>query len=140
MSGVTRESLLSAGVATVDVSKILGSDLSEREVGHILIRPEVGEQMVLGYDADVPLVVDAGQVLALDGTCRLVNSTVAAFVDMLRRYGEYVLEVADASNDEACARIARQAVNEMRCLDPVAFAKDDNYWPIVCAQMIEGNL
>lgn len=85
MSRLTKEDLLNAGVANADLSKIVDPHLSEREVGHILIRPEGGERLVLGYDANVPLVVEAGQVVALDGTRRLVNSTVAAFVDVIGR-------------------------------------------------------
>ena len=51
-----------------------------------------------------------------------------------------MLKVVGAANDEEGARLAREAVDEMQCLDPVAFEKDVNYWPIVCAQMLEGNL
>jgi len=96
--------------------------------------------LVLGYDANVPLVVDAGEVLALDGTRRPVNATVAAFVDVLGRYAEYVLNVVDAADAEEGARLARQAVAEMRRIDPAAFETEDSYWSIVCGQMLAGNL
>jgi len=140
MSGLTRALLLNAGVTSADVPKVLASKLLDREVGHLLMRPEVGEQLVLGYDANVPLVVDAGQVLALDGTRRPVNATVAAFVDVLGRYAEYVLNVVDAAGAEEGTRLARQAVAEMRRIDPAAFETADSYWSIVCEQMLAGNL
>jgi hypothetical protein len=140
MEKLTKEYLVAAGVPEVDAVKVLSADLSDRQVGHLLIRAEVADYPVLAYDADVALVIDGGRVVALDGTHRVVNSTAVAFLQVLGRYQQYVQEVVGITNDEEGEQVAIRAADEMRLLDPSAFEDESQYWPIVCAQMIEGNL
>lgn len=140
MSRLTKERLLAAGATEVDAVRAAEYDWPECQVGHLLVQVEAGERLVLAYDADVPLVLDGGRVMALDGSQRLVNTNVSGFIDVLARYQRYVREVLEAVGDVEGERIARCAAREMACLDPAAFADDRGYWPVVCAQMIEGNL
>jgi hypothetical protein len=137
---LTIEDLVGAGVGEADAGDIVRLGLPVGRVGHLLCQPRQGDLLVLAYDADVPLVVEGGQVLAVDGTDRLVNTSVKAFVSVVERYARYVDEVVQSSSEDEGERIAQEAASEMKELDPIAFATDVGYWPIVCTQMVEGHL
>ncbi|MAT24607.1 MAG: hypothetical protein CMN29_06485 [Sandaracinus sp.] len=131
---LTIEQLVSKGVEREEAE---GLRLPEGPVGHLECRPgERDGELVLAFDAHVPLVVREGQVRALDGTERLVNTKVARFAAMVERYGAYVARVRDAEGEA----IAREAAREMEEIDPEAFREPTAYWLIITDQMIEGNL
>ena len=140
VSRLTKERLIAAGAPEADAARASDHDWREREIGHLLVRVETAEHLVLAYDAGVPLVVDAGRVTALEDPPRLVNSSVCAFIDVLCRYQQYVEEVLSVASEPGGERTAQLAARDMERLDPRAFEQDFNYWPVVCAQMIEGNL
>ena len=137
---MTKAVLMQAGVREQDADFVLRNGIPEGEVGHLLVRPEVGDALVLAVDGPVPLRVERGQVLPDDGTARLVNETIVGFILVLERYGRYVNEVLQATSEREGEEIAIQAVEDMKRIDPGAFEDPNSYWPIVCAQMVDGNL
>ena len=132
--------LRTVGVEEDEAARLASQGLPKGEVGHLLCRPELGDNVVLAYDADVPLVVRDGRVNALDGSDRLVNTSASAFCAVVERFARYAKEVVNATSEEDGQRMARIAVSEMEALDAPAFESETSYWPIVCEQMIEGNL
>lgn len=140
MVHLVKEQLVAAGASEADAATAAAMEYPRGMVGHLDTQTDGDDELVLAYDATVPLVVRGGQVLALDGTQRLVNSTVTAFLRVLARYGRYVNEVSRVTGDEDGERLAIEAAEDMHKIDPPAFDSDALYWPIVCAQMIEGNL
>ncbi len=140
MSHLLKEQLVAAGATEADAVNAAAMEYPTGMVGHLDVQTDGDEELVIAYDGTVPLVVRDGQVLALDGTQRLVNSNVTTFLRVLARYRQYVNEVSRVGSDEDGERLAIEAAEDMRKLDPPAFDSDTAYWPIVCAQMIEGNL
>lgn len=128
-----------SGVPRVDALTLAREGLPSGEIGHLWCQPKQDGELTLAFDADVPLVVRGGRVFALDGTDRLVNSTVLGFVRTVERYDRYVREVVGLDDSEG-ERVAIEAQADMRGIDHAAFADEDSYWPIVCEQMVEGNL
>jgi|GEM_PF-6193468 len=138
VSIIALETLVAAGVAEPDAREIISVGLPSGSVGHLECRPQLVEGvLVLAYDSDVPLVVRAGEVRALDAVERLVNTNVEAFCRMVERYDDYRRAVR---SEEDADKIAINAAFAMSKIDPRAFADGDSYWPIVCEQMRDGNL
>lgn len=137
---VSVDALVAAGVDVREAMELSRLGLPVGQVGFLLCEPKEGDPLVLAYDSDYPLVVRNGQVWDLEETIeRLVNTSVTAFIAVLERYERYGHEVRDRSDDEGDL-IARRAASDMKKLDPGAFAPVDAYWPIICDQMIDGNL
>lgn len=138
---IDENALIAAGVPRTEASELLTLGLPVGDIGHLECRPIlVSGSLVLAYDNDVPLVVSQGQVRAKDGTDRLVNTSVVAFARTVNQYATYVDEVRAAKGESHAEEIAAMHTSAMKHLDPAAFQLDDSYWPIVCAQMLEGNL
>ena len=138
-TSITVNMLQLSGVSSSDANELARSGLPFGEIGHLLCHPKQGTELTLAFDADVPLVVRAGQVIALDGTDRLVNSSAVRFVRTVERYERYVHDVVGLDDAEG-ERVAISAQADMRGIDGAAFADERAYWPIVCEQMVAGNL
>ena len=135
-----KAALVAGGVSEGDADFVVRVGIPEGQVGHLIVQPEVDDAVVLAVDGSVPLVVEAGRVVARDGTNRLVNTSVPRFVSMVARYKQYVDEVLRIDTNDEGERVAREATEDMRDIDPTAFENSTSYWPIICAQMVEGNL
>lgn len=135
-----RAQLIAHGCTETDATNAATTDYPTGNIGHLDVRVELDDELRLAHDSHVPLVVRDGAVIALDGTDRFVNSSVDAFFRTLVRYKKYVDAVVAAATDAEGEQLAFGAAEDMRSLDPEAFNDDNFYWPIICSQMIDGNL
>ena len=137
--------LTELSISKQDLDYLCGSGLDVGNFGIIEIYSEFekNEGVVLGYDSDVQIVcLENGEgIFSLEeGKRRFVNSSVKQFSLTIRSFLKYCELVEYAENDEDALNIVNSTINEMKKIDEEAWSDENNYWPIVGQQMIEGNL
>ncbi len=104
---------------------------------------EFNKGIILAYDSDVPIVCSelGDGVFALeDSMNRFVNSSAETFCLSIKRFKLYCEQVEDIDDEDEALQIVYSAISDMKAIDESAWSNDNNYWPIVGQQMIEGNL
>lgn len=142
----SEQALQALGIGEDDRRVLAGEGLPVGDIGFLQLgaEPEQGRQCaILAWDGDVPICcyADGAGVFSLEhGRRRRVNTSARTFAATLELFARYCSEVAEIDDDDAAEALARRMVDAMRDADPPAWHASTSYWPIVGAQMIEGNL
>jgi hypothetical protein len=106
-----------------------------------IVKPDF---IVVGYQYDFPFCCHAqGKgVLTLEENnhTRFVNTDARSFFLSVYRFGRYCDEVKDESGETNQLRIVNNTINDLKNIDGKAWSDNNNFWPIIGHQMIEGNL
>jgi len=65
---------------------------------------------------------------------KFMNSTLETFALLLTQYQQMLVESRSASHAER-RRIVSESEEQMRSIDPAAFANEESYWPVVFEQI-----
>ena len=128
-----------------DIEYLTVHGLELGNFGCVEIYPEFeyNKGIVLGYDNDFPFVCSEngdGVFLLEEYVNRFVNIGVEQFFKTIKRFKLYCSQVEDIDNEEEALQIVNSAISDMKEIDEFAWSNDNNYWPIIGQQMIEGNL
>jgi hypothetical protein len=128
-----------------DIEYLTVQGLEIGNFGCVDIYPEFefNKGIVLGYDNDFPFVCSEngdGIFLFEEHVNRFVNIGVEQFFATIKRFKLYCRQVEDIDNEEQALQTVNTAISDMKKIDKIAWSNDNNYWPIIGQQMIEGNL
>lgn len=97
--------------------------------------------IVIGYDEDYPFIcTKQGIIIQEQYTTRFANTSLFSFYRSIIIFSEYYETIKGISGEEEELSIVNDTIAIMKEVDKQAWEKNDNYWPIIAQQMIEGNL
>lgn len=129
-----------------DIQFLVNEGITVGNFGHIYIDKKfdfIENGVVLAYDSGIKIYCsnqNNGVFACEPKYNRYVNSSTEAFHKTLLRYSKYCSDVKDATTEEYAVSIVDSAIEDFKKIDNKAWSKDENYWPIVAQQMLEGNL
>jgi hypothetical protein len=120
-----------------------GLEIGDFGCVHVYPEFEFNKGIVLGYDGDVPIICSEngdGIFLHEVEKDRFVNTSAKQFALSINRFKLYCEQVEGIDDEEAALQIVNSAISGMKEIDELAWLDENNYWPVVGQQMIEGNL